>query len=125
MNKKQTEEYIECRKNPAWFMRNYGHIRHPQKGIIGFDLWDFQTDAVDDFLNHSYNVVLKARQMGMSTLVAGYAAWMANFFKNKEIYILATKRDTAQNMVDKVRVFLQGIPEWMLAEIVTDNKQSI
>ena len=125
MNKKQTEEYIECRKNPAWFMRNYGHIRHPQKGIIGFDLWDFQTDAVDDFLNHSYNVVLKARQMGMSTLVAGYAAWMANFFKNKEIYILATKRDTAQNMVDKVRVFLQGIPEWMQAEMVTDNKQSI
>jgi hypothetical protein len=125
MNKKQTEAYIQCRKDPAWFMKNYGHIRHPQRGIITFDLWDFQEDAVDDFLKNSYNVVLKARQLGLSTLVAGYAAWMANFFKNKEIYILATKRDTAQNMVDKVRVFLQGIPEWMQAEMVTDNKQSI
>ena len=106
MDKKQTEAYIQCRKDPTWFMRNYGHIRHPQRGIIGFDLWDFQDDTVDAFLNHSYNIVLKARQLGLSTLVAGYAAWMANFYKNKEIYILATKRDTAQNMVDKVRVFL-------------------
>ena len=125
MNKEQTEIYIKCRKDPAWFMINYGHIRHPQRGVIKFDLWDFQKETVAAFLDNSYNIVLKARQLGLSTLVAGYAAWMANFFKDKEIYILATKRDTAQNMVDKVRVFLEGIPEWMRAEMTTDNKASI
>jgi len=125
MDKQQTAEYIECRKNPSYFMKKYGRIRHPLRGIISFELWDFQEHTLQHFLDNSYNIVLKGRQLGISTLVAGYAAWLSNFFKNKEIYILATKRDTAQNMVDKVRVFLEGIPEWMRADFITDNKQSL
>ena len=58
--------------------------------LLPFSLWDFQEDALQDFLDKSYNIVLKARQLGLSTLCAAYGAWMANFFKNKEIYILAT-----------------------------------
>jgi len=125
MNKEQTAEYIKCRQDPVYFMSTYGQIRHPQRGIIPFKLWGFQQDTVTSFIDNSYNIVLKARQLGISTLCAGYAAWMANFFTNKEIYILATKKVTAQNMVDKVRTFLQGIPEWMRAELITDNKQSL
>ena len=125
MNKQQTAEYIKCRQDPVYFMKKYGKIRHPIRGIIPFELWDFQEKTLLQFLDNSYNIVLKGRQLGISTLVAGYAAWLSNFFKNKEIYILATKRDTAQNMVDKVRVFLDGIPEWMKADFVTDNKQSL
>tara|TARA_R110000744_G_scaffold9052_7_gene29473 strand:+ start:3823 stop:5472 length:1650 start_codon:yes stop_codon:yes gene_type:complete len=125
MNKQQTAEYIKCRQDPIYFMKTYGKIRHPQRGIIPFALWDFQEDSLHQFLNNSYNIVLKGRQLGISTLVAGYAAWLSNFFKNKEIYILATKRDTAQNMVDKVRVFLEGVPDWMRADFLTDNKQSL
>tara|TARA_R110000824_G_scaffold80978_1_gene203424 strand:- start:3155 stop:4807 length:1653 start_codon:yes stop_codon:yes gene_type:complete len=121
----QTEEYIECRKNPIYFMKKYGKIRHPQRGIIPFALWDFQESTLESFLENPYNIVLKGRQLGISTLVAGYAAWLSNFFKNKETYILATKRDTAQNMVDKVRVFLEGVPDWMKAGFETDNKQSL
>ena len=110
MEKEQAEEYVKCRKDPIYFIKKYGKIRHPTRGLLGFELWDFQEDAINNFLERSYNIILKARQLGISTLCAAYAGWMANFFKNKEIFILATKRDTATNLVDKVRVFLAEVP---------------
>ena len=125
MDKTQAEEYVRCRKDPVYFIKKYGKIRHPTKGLLSFELWDFQEDIVHSFLDKSYNIILKARQLGISTLCAAYAGWMATFFKNREIYILATKRDTATNLVDKVRVFLDGVPSWLKSEIVIDNRQSL
>ena len=125
MDKTQAEEYVKCRKDPVYFIKKYGKIRHPTKGLLSFELWDFQEEIIESFLNESYNIILKARQLGISTLCAAYAGWMATFFKNREIYILATKRDTATNLVDKVRVFLEGVPSWLKSEIVIDNRQSL
>lgn len=121
----QVQEYIKCRKDPIYFLRTYATIRHPTRGLLRFDLWDFQEDCVKSFLSNSYNIVLKARQLGLSTLVAGYIAWMMIFFRDKEIFVLAIKRDTAQNMIDKVRVVMSNLPEWIQCDISTDNKQSI
>ena len=125
MTEEELKEYIKCRKDPIYFFKTYGRVRHPKKGLMPFDLYDFQEDTLNEFLDKSYNVILKARQLGISTLCAAYAAWMANFFKDKEIFILATKRDTATNLVDKVRVFLEEVPDFLKSGLLVDNRQSI
>ena len=125
MNEEELKEYVRCRKDPVYFFKTYGRVRHPRKGLMPFDLYDFQEETLNQFLDTSYNVILKARQLGISTLCAAYAGWLANFFKDKEIFILATKRDTATNLVDKVRVFLQEIPDFLKSGLLVDNRQSI
>jgi len=125
LTSKQVKEIIKCRKNPIYFLRTYGKVRHPTKGLLKFDLWDFQDDCIKEFLKNSYNIILKARQLGLSTLCAGYVAWMITFFKDKEVYILATKAKTATNLVAKVKVFLANLPVWMQPEQSVDNRQSV
>jgi len=125
LTEEELKEYIKCRKDPIYFFKKYGRVRHPKKGLMPFELYEFQENTLNDFLDNSYNVILKARQLGISTLCAAYAGWMANFFKDKEIFILATKRDTATNLVDKVRVFLQEIPDFLKSDLLVDNRQSI
>ncbi len=125
MDSEQAAEFVKCRKDPIYFIKKYGRIRHPTKGLLPFELWDFQEDTMNSFLEDSYNIILKARQLGISTLCAAYAGWMANFFTNKEIFILATKRDTATNLVDKIRVFLEEIPPWLKSDVTIDNRQSM
>ena len=125
MTEEELKEYIKCRKDPIYFFKTYGRVRHPKKGLMPFELYDFQEETLNEFLDNSYNVILKARQLGISTLCAAYAAWMANFFKDKEIFILATKRDTATNLVDKVRVFLEEVPDFLKSGLLVDNRQSI
>ena len=48
-----------------------------------------------------YNVILKARQMGISTLTAGYSLWMMIFQQDRNILVIATKQDTAKTLLLK------------------------
>ena len=84
-------EYLKCAKDPTYFMRKYCTIQHPQRGKIKFDLYDFQEKTLGEFLNHSYNIILKSRQLGISTLTAGYSLWLMLFHSDKK-HTLYSKR---------------------------------
>ena len=122
----QVKEIIKCGKDPNYFFKNYLKIQHPVRGLISFDTYEFQDECVEDFLEHRFNIVLKSRQLGLSTLVAAYAVWMAIFQKEKNILIIATKLTVAQNFITKVKTMIRSLPKWMiLADIVENNKQKI
>ena len=87
----QLSEIIKCGKDPVYFMNKYLKIQHPLKGLIPFNTFPFQDECVKDFNDHRFNIVLKSRQLGLSTLVAAYAVWQACFYKEKNILIIATK----------------------------------
>ena len=69
------KEYIKCAQDPAYFMKKYCMIQHPIRGKIPFELYDFQEKSVNEFHQNRFNVILKARQLGISTLTAGYSLW--------------------------------------------------
>ena len=118
-------EYVKCAKDPVYFMKKYCMIQHPIKGKIPFHLWDFQEKTLNDFKGHKLNVILKARQLGLSTLTAGYSLWMMTFHEDKNILVIATKQDTAKNLVTKVRVMHANLPTWLKQSCVEDNKLSL
>ena len=120
----QITEIVKCGKNPVYFFNNYLKIQHPVKGLINFATYPFQDDCVRDFIDHRFNIILKSRQIGMSTLSAAYAVWLALFQKDKNILIIATKMSVAQQFITKVKVMIRSLPPWLvLPQIVTNNKQ--
>ncbi len=122
----QVQEIIKCGKDPNYFFKNYLKIQHPVRGLIPFDTFPFQDDCVDKFNDHRFNIVLKSRQLGLSTLVAAYSVWMAIFQREKNILIIATKLAVAQNFIIKVKTMIRSLPKWLLIpEIVSNNKQMI
>jgi len=76
---KQVKEIIRCGKDPIYFMKKYVKIQHPTRGLISFDTYPFQEDCVGHFQENRFNVILKSRQLGLSTLTASYALWMGIF----------------------------------------------
>ena len=119
------QQYIQCATDPAYFMKKYCMIQHPIKGKIPFDLYKFQEKTVSEFQSERMNVILKARQLGISTLTAGYALWMMTFHKDKNILVIATKQDVAKNLVTKVRVMHANLPSWLKQPCVEDNKLNL
>ena len=107
------QEYIKCMTDPAHFMKKYCMIQHPTRGRIQFQLYPFQEKVLHQFQKNNYNIVLKSRQLGISTLVAGFSLWMMIFNKDKNILCIATKQDTAKNMVTKVRFMYDNLPSWL------------
>lgn len=123
--KQKFQEILKCGKDPAYFLRNYARISHPMHGLILFNTYDFQDVLLNDFNDHRFNVILKARQLGISTITAGYISWLMLFHKDKSILVMATKFATAGNLVKKVKSIMKNLPEWIrIATISVDNRTS-
>jgi len=126
LSKKQIiQEVIKCGKDPAHFINNYAKISHPLEGLIAFKTYDFQAQLLQDFNDYRFNIILKARQLGISTIVAAYIAWLMVFHRDKNILVFATKFGTATNLVKKVKNMIKNLPEWVkIAEVEIDNRAS-
>ena len=118
-------EYIKCAQDPVYFMRKYCMIQHPIRGKIKFDLYPFQERSLLQFKDHDYNIILKSRQLGISTLTAGYSLWSMIFNEDFNCLVIAIKQDTAKNLVTKVRVMHDFLPSWLRPGVVEDNKLSL
>ena len=119
------KEIVKAGKDPAYFTINYCRISHPQRGLIPFNAYDYQQELLKDFTDYRFNIILKARQLGISTITAAYVSWMLLFHRDKNILVVATKLQTATNLVKKVKAIIKHLPPWMrISEIIVDNRTS-
>lgn len=112
--RQQVEEIVRAGQDPIYFMNTYVMIQHPVRGLIKFNTYPFQDDCVKAFEDHRMNIVLKSRQLGLSTVAAAYAVWLAIFRQDKNILVIATKLATAMTFIRKVKVIIQNLPEWIV-----------
>ena len=118
-------EYLKCAKDPVHFMRKYCYIQHPQRGRIQFNLYPFQEKVLTLFQQNDYSAILKSRQLGISTLAAGYSLWLMTFHKDRNVLALATTQATARNLVTKVQFMWENLPSWLKVESAENNKLSL
>ena len=119
------EETKKCMENPTYFMRKYVKIQHPNKGTIPFDLYSFQENTLKEFDLHRYILILKSRQLGITTLIAAYALWMCIFNSDKNILIISIKQEVSKEIVTKVRFANEHLPSWLRVKETTDNHMSL
>jgi len=119
------EEYKKCYASPVYFMKHYVKIQHPIRGSIFFDLYPFQEGTLQDLHDYHFNIILKSRQMGISTLVAAYSLWLMIFHKDKNILIISLKQDVAKEIITKVRFANDNLPTWLKVKCEEDNRLSL
>jgi hypothetical protein len=119
------QEYLKCASDPVHFMKKYCFIQHPQRGRIQFSLYPFQEKVLALFQDNPYSIILKSRQLGISTLTAGFSLWLMIFHKDKNILCIATKQDTAKNMVTKVKFMYENLPSWLKIDADENNKLTL
>ena len=119
------EEYVKCARSASYFMKKYCMIQHPTKGKIPFHLYPYQEDSLQEFQDNDRIIILKSRQLGISTLIAGYALWMILFQNDKNCLVVAIDQNTSKNLVTKVKVMFDNLPSWLKMKAVESNKLSI
>jgi len=126
LSKKEiVREIIKSGKDPTYFINNYAKISHPMHGLITFKTYDYQADLLNDFNDHRFNVILKARQLGISTITAAYVVWLMLFHRDKNVLVMATKFSTATNLVKKVKSIIKNLPPWLrISKVSIDNRTS-
>ena len=124
IREKIKEEFVKCAQDPVYFMKKFYMIQHPQRGRQLFDLYPFQEKVLRLFQKYPDSIINKSRQLGISTLVSAYSLWLMLFNKDKNVLVIATKQDTAKNMVTKVRFAYDNLPVWLkIGATATENNR--
>ena len=119
MNSKieQLKEYARIMKDTPYALRTYLQtFDNTQKKYVPLELFPDQIQLLEDYENYNENITRKYRQAGVTTVTAAWVSKILQLAKpeNPErVLIIANKRDTAIEMANKVRHFIDQWPEWI------------
>jgi hypothetical protein len=120
-------EYGKCVADPCYVIENYYvTFDKTRESYVPFKLFERQKELIRNYEANRYNIVLKYRQAGITTVTAAYAAVkavMANPENPERILILANKQETAIEFLTKITDFIKQSPNWLLTNIGTFNKE--
>ncbi len=68
----QVDEFIKCKDDPVYFIKNYIKIVTVDEGLVDFDLWDFQDEMVQKFDDDRFVICNMKRKTGKSTTIIAY-----------------------------------------------------
>jgi hypothetical protein len=118
-------EYKKCLENPMYFMKKYVKIQHPKRGTIPFELYPFQDKSLQEIIDNDYNIILKSRQLGITTLSSAYSLWLMIFHSDKNILCISITQETSKEIVTRVRFANDNLPSWLKVPCVEDNRLSL
>lgn len=119
MNSKleQLKEYARIMKDTPYALRTYLQTYdNTQKKYVPMDLFQDQIQLIEDYENYNENITRKYRQAGVTTVTAAWLSKKLQLAKpeNPErVLLIANKRDTAVEMANKIRNFLDQWPDWI------------
>jgi hypothetical protein len=123
--KEQVEEYLKCSKDPLYFINNYVKIVTLDHGLVQFEPWDFQQDMIQKIHDNRFIICKFPRQTGKSTTVISYLLHYVLFNPDVRVAILANKQMTAMELLHRLKIAYEHLPQWLQQGIEEWNKGSI
>ena len=123
--KKQIEEVLKCLDDPKYFISTYLKIVTIDKGLVPFEMYDFQRTMVDTFHDNRFTICKLPRQSGKSTIIVSYLLHYVLFNDNVNVAILANKSSTARDLLGRLQLAYEHLPKWMQQGVLNWNKGSI
>lgn len=120
--KEQYDEYVKCSKDPIYFITNYMKIIHVDRGLVPFEMWDFQKKMIKTFHENRFSICKLPRQVGKSTTVVAYFLWCVLFQESYSAAIFAHKGDIARSILGRIRLAYEHLPLWLQQGVVVWNK---
>lgn len=122
-------EVARCRLDPRHYMENYHTIRTEQDGLKTMSpFWDSQElfyEEVMKLYRKNGKVlaqVLKARQLGLSTICEGLIFWKTLFTPTCNALIVASDFDKVDHQFEMSRLAYDCLPFWMQPEVRYEQK---
>jgi len=119
------QEYAKCMTDPVYFAEHYIKVISLDKGLVPFNLYEYQKNMFGQFNSNRFNIVLACRQSGKSISACAYLLWFALFHSEKLIVVLANKGETAREMLGRITLMLENIPFFLQPGCRALNKGSI
>lgn len=112
MNKRTKIEISRCKRSFSHFC-NYLKIVDKNGKLQTFKLNDAQQDIIDTLTTDKWLTILKARQLGSSTLIAAYFFWRTLFNVNERTIVVAHTHDSVKSIFNIYKTFYKHLPNFL------------
>ena len=112
------------KRNCQYFIETFVKIedRDAAELAVPFTLWPNQVMALLSFLNNRLNIVLKARQLGLTWLALAYAVWKLVYQSGYSVVAMSKREEDSKELVRRVCFILRYLPNTMIREKKTAGK---
>ena len=121
----EVAEFIKCSKDPVYFIQKYVKIVSIDEGLVPFNLYPFQKDIVGTFHKNRFTICKLPRQSGKSTTILSYLIHYIIFNDNVNVAILANKASTARDLLSRLQLAYEHLPDWLQMGVMNWNKGSL
>jgi len=121
----QVKEYIKCATDPVYFVEKYVKIVAVDKGLVPFEMYDFQKDLIAKLHANRFVIGKLPRQVGKTTTVGAYLLHYVLFNQNMNVAILANKQSTAIEILGRIKMAYEYLPKWLQQGVIEWNKGSV
>lgn len=119
------KEYNKCKRNPIYFAEKYIKIVDVDKGLIQIKLYKYQKQIIKNFMYSSRQTVVTSRQAGKTTTAAAILLHYVLFNEYKLVALLANKGDAAREILERIKIAFEALPDWLQQGVVEWNKGNV
>lgn len=106
-------------------MEEHGVVQIREVGLRPFKdtIWPFQRGLAEEFQTNPRIVILKARQLGISTIAMHFAYWLCRFGEpnSQHVLILSKSKEDAAYLLEKVPVINDAQPEGLCMDTLINR----
>ena len=122
---KHLTEYMLSKEDSEHFIRSFVKIIHVDRGLVSFEMYDYQKDMIHKFNDNRFVICKMPRQTGKSTTIIAYLLHYVLFNENVNVAILANKGAVARELLGRLQLAYEHLPKWLQQGVVIWNKGNI
>lgn len=108
------------------FCAQHAQILSMEEGqFVPFRLYPFQREIAEKLMAGKWLWILKARQLGLTWLLAAYAVWLVLHAPNQKVLVLSKDRDAAAIFLERAKQILARLPEGSSCKPRVNNEQRL
>lgn len=119
----QILEMKKCMDDIRYFAEKYFFIVNLDAGRQTIKLFDAQTQAILNILDHKRTIICASRQIGKSTLMTIVCLWNVLFKRDYQVAILANKEDQAKEILERIKLAYEELPNWLKTGVSEFTKE--
>jgi hypothetical protein len=121
----QIKQLKKATRNLLYFAESFFHIISLDDGKQKIKLHPAQKRALRKMRDNRFFILLASRQIGKTTMMTIYALWIACFNKDQKILIVANKEGTAIEIMQRIRMAYEELPNWLKPGVEEYGKTAV
>lgn len=121
----QIKQLKKASKNLLYFAESFFYIISLDEGKKKIKLHAAQRRALRKMRDNRFFILLASRQIGKTTMMTIYALWIACFNDDQRILIVANKEGTAIEIMQRIRMAYEELPNWLKPGVKEYGKTSV